>query len=86
MIVFQLLITAVQLHGPKNWRLIKEYVHGRTPIQCRDRYNNCLNPSINAAQTWSYEDDKLLLKRVNSQLEKGLMINKEKQLRIKRYF
>ncbi|XP_052673439.1 uncharacterized protein LOC128155662 [Crassostrea angulata] len=70
-----LLITAVQLHGPKNWRLIKEYVHGRTPIQCRDRYNNCLNPSINAAQTWSYEDDKLLLKRVNSQLEKGSSVS-----------
>ncbi|XP_065933024.1 uncharacterized protein [Magallana gigas] len=70
-----LLITAVQLHGPKNWRLIKEYVHGRTPIQCRDRYNNCLNPSINAAQTWTYEDDKLLLKRVNSQLEKGSSVS-----------
>lgn len=79
MIVFQLLITAVHLHGPKTWRLIKEYVPGRTSVQCRDRYNHRLNPSINASQTWTYEDDKLLLKRVNSQIEEGVMINETEE-------
>ncbi|XP_061185321.1 uncharacterized protein LOC133193413 [Saccostrea echinata] len=66
-----LLMTAVQLHGAKNWRLLQEYVPGRTALQCRDRYNHCLNPAISSPEPWTYEEDKKLLKHVYAMMETG---------------
>ncbi|XP_062572111.1 uncharacterized protein LOC134234064 [Saccostrea cucullata] len=64
-----LLMTAVQMHGAKNWRLVQEYVPGRTALQCRDRYNHCLNPAITSPEPWTYEEDKRLLKHVYTMMD-----------------
>ncbi|XP_069122390.1 snRNA-activating protein complex subunit 4-like [Argopecten irradians] len=56
------LLSAVHLHGTSNWQLIHEMVQGRSAYQCRDRYNNCLDPNLKPPSTWTYEEDKQLLK------------------------
>lgn len=70
-IMLQLLITAVNLYGAKNWSLLQEYVPGRTATQCRDRYIHCLDPSIRTPDMWTYEEDKKLLQLVNKKTEEG---------------
>jgi hypothetical protein len=40
---------SVQTHGGKNWKEIAVLVPGRTRIQCRDRWKDGLDPSINRA-------------------------------------
>jgi hypothetical protein len=40
---------AAQTHGCKNWGAIAALVPGRTKIQCRNRWYNAFNPSIDRA-------------------------------------
>jgi hypothetical protein len=40
---------AVQAHGGKNWVAIAALVPGRTKIQCKNRWHNGLDPSIDRA-------------------------------------
>ncbi|EPS66301.1 hypothetical protein M569_08471, partial [Genlisea aurea] len=47
---------AVTLLGPKTWKKIASCVPGRTQVQCRERWVNCLNPSLNLSK-WSREED-----------------------------
>nr|GMD40745.1 Myb-like protein L [Ipomoea batatas] len=44
------------LFGPKTWRKIAQYVPGRTHVQCRERWVNSLDPSLNLNQ-WTEEED-----------------------------
>ncbi|GJS73681.1 Myb domain protein 4r1 [Tanacetum coccineum] len=37
---------AVRLFGAKNWNKITKFVPGRTQVQCRERWVNCLDPSL----------------------------------------
>ncbi|KAK6920837.1 SANT/Myb domain [Dillenia turbinata] len=50
---------AVMLFGPKTWRKIAEFVPGRTGVQCRERWANCLDPSLNMDEWTEEEDSKL---------------------------
>ncbi|KAK3013277.1 hypothetical protein RJ639_008267 [Escallonia herrerae] len=50
---------AVMLFGAKNWRKIAIYVPGRTHVQCRERWVNCLDPALNLGK-WSKEEDSRL--------------------------
>ena len=45
----------------KQWRLISNFVKGRTPKQCRDRYTNYLIPGFFNGE-WSKDEDDLLIK------------------------
>jgi hypothetical protein len=52
---------AVYTHGGKNWGAISALVPGRTLIQCRHRWHNALNPSIDRANgrigKWVEDED-----------------------------
>jgi hypothetical protein len=43
-----------------NWSVVKQSVLGRTDVQCRERWVNVLDPSINATPFSPEEDEKLL--------------------------
>ncbi|KAJ4832335.1 hypothetical protein Tsubulata_027818 [Turnera subulata] len=47
---------AVMFFGPKNWDKIAQFVPGRLPPQCRERWVNCLDPSLNR-NVWTEEED-----------------------------
>lgn len=47
--------------GLGNWTKVAESMQGRTARQCRERYNNYLNPSLRHGE-WSKEEDELLFK------------------------
>ncbi|OWM62626.1 snRNA-activating protein complex subunit 4 [Punica granatum] len=53
------LIVAATLFGPKNWRKICQFVPGRTHVQCRERWVNSLDPSLNMDKWTAEEDAKL---------------------------
>lgn len=44
-----------------NWKTISQIMNGRTPRQCRERYNDYLRPNILNGK-WTDEEDQLLLK------------------------
>ncbi|KAL1554764.1 hypothetical protein AAHA92_15288 [Salvia divinorum] len=50
---------AVTLFGAKTWRKVAKCVPGRTHVQCRERWVNCLDPSIIQGE-WTREEDLLL--------------------------
>ncbi|KAL3529204.1 hypothetical protein ACH5RR_008526 [Cinchona calisaya] len=50
---------AVMLFGPKTWKKISQFVPGRTQVQCRERWVNCLDPSLNLDE-WTLEEDSKL--------------------------
>lgn len=47
---------AVRLFGAKIWNKIARFVPGRTQVQCRERWVNCLDPSLNMNE-WTEEED-----------------------------
>ncbi|GMH21387.1 hypothetical protein Nepgr_023229 [Nepenthes gracilis] len=47
---------AVTVIGPKSWHKIAQFVPGRTQVQCRERWVNCLDPSL-ITGGWTEEDD-----------------------------
>nr|GEV48089.1 myb domain protein 4r1 [Tanacetum cinerariifolium] len=47
---------AVRLFGAKNWNKITKFVPGRTQVQCRERWVNCLDPSLKVDK-WTEEED-----------------------------
>lgn len=55
-----LLQRAVQLYGAGNWTKIQRLIPGRTDMQCRERWVNILQPSINRGQFTQEETDQLL--------------------------
>ena len=58
----QLLIDAVNQFGCDDWHLICSKVPGRNPRQCRERWNNYVNPRI-ISSPWTSEEDEKLLKK-----------------------
>ena len=43
-------------HGEYCWHLVAMKIPGRTPRQCRERYNNNLKPDFITSE-WTYEED-----------------------------
>ncbi|XP_058091569.1 uncharacterized protein LOC131237684 isoform X2 [Magnolia sinica] len=50
---------AVMLFGQKTWMKIAQFVPGRTQVQCRERWVNTLDPSLNL-EPWTEEEDSKL--------------------------
>ncbi|CAI9261822.1 unnamed protein product [Lactuca saligna] len=63
---------AVKLFGAKNWNKIARFVPGRTQVQCRERWVNCLDPALNMNE-WTPEED---LKLKNAISEHGYLWSK----------
>ncbi|XP_072521117.1 snRNA-activating protein complex subunit 4 isoform X2 [Salminus brasiliensis] len=55
----ELLLKAVEKHGPKEWWKIRMEVPGRTDNACRDRYLDCLRDDVRRG-AWSDEEVELL--------------------------
>ena len=53
------LLKLVQENGNKNWGMISKLMGTRNPRQCRERWNNYLNPELRKDK-WSPEEDELL--------------------------
>lgn len=51
----------VETHGPRSWSLIANQLKGRIGKQCRERWHNHLDPSINKGK-WTDEEDQLIIK------------------------
>nr|CAB3476877.1 unnamed protein product [Digitaria exilis] len=50
----------VALHGPQNWNLIAEKLHGRSGKSCRLRWFNQLDPRINRRAFSEEEEERLM--------------------------
>src|SRR5262249_5834692 len=50
----------VHEYGPKRWAEIASHLVGRIGKQCRERWHNHLNPSINKA-SWTGDEDAILV-------------------------
>ena len=55
-----LMIQLVQQYGTRHWGNIGKALTGRTGKQCRERWHNQLDPSINKAP-WTQEEEELLI-------------------------
>uniref|UniRef100_A0A7N0V7C5 Uncharacterized protein n=1 Tax=Kalanchoe fedtschenkoi TaxID=63787 RepID=A0A7N0V7C5_KALFE len=51
---------SVKLFGAKCWSKIAQFVPGRTQVQCRERWVNCLDPSLNW-DPWTEDEDLKLM-------------------------
>lgn len=56
----KLLLKLTKSHGAKGWSKIATHFGSKSAKQCRDRWHNQLNPSINNSP-WSIEEDELLI-------------------------
>lgn len=56
----QLLTEWVNKNGPRKWNQCCEYIHGRSGKQCREHWNNCLNPGLVKGE-WTAEEDFLIM-------------------------
>lgn len=57
------LVELVAINGPRKWSKIAQGMDGRTGRQCRDRFQNYLNPRI-AVREWTAAEDQLLIQKV----------------------
>lgn len=57
----EIIIQYVQENGTRNWRNLCSLLPGRIGKQCRERWRNHLDPSINHSP-WTEEEDELLIK------------------------
>jgi hypothetical protein len=53
------IVTFVREHGDKDWAKLALLLEGRTGKQCRERYKNHLDDSVNHA-SWTPQEDRLL--------------------------
>ncbi|XP_034721630.1 myb-related protein A-like, partial [Etheostoma cragini] len=49
----------VQKYGVKRWSLIAKHLHSRNGKQCRERWHNHLNPTVNKS-SWTLEEDAII--------------------------
>ncbi|WJX35764.1 hypothetical protein P8452_23714 [Trifolium repens] len=54
------IIDLVNKYGPKKWSTIAQHLPGRIGKQCRERWHNHLNPSINK-EAWTQEEELALI-------------------------
>ncbi|KAI8850267.1 Homeodomain-like protein [Chytridium lagenaria] len=57
----QLLLNAVRRHGRGNWSIISNDIPDRTGVQCRERFENVLNPELRKEEFSEDELQKLML-------------------------
>ncbi|GAB2275685.1 hypothetical protein Dimus_010439 [Dionaea muscipula] len=54
------IIQLVEEFGPKKWSTIAQHLPGRIGKQCRERWHNHLNPSINK-EAWTQDEELILI-------------------------
>ncbi|CAN0907093.1 Transcription factor MYB3R-4 [Linum grandiflorum] len=59
----EIIVAMVRKYGPKKWSTIAQHLPGRIGKQCRERWHNHLNPSINK-EAWT-QDEELALVRAH---------------------
>jgi hypothetical protein len=59
-----LLADAVARYGTTDWSVIAKEIPNRNARQCRERWNNYVNPMLNDGP-WTEEEDQLLIQKVN---------------------
>ncbi|OHT14721.1 Myb-like DNA-binding domain containing protein [Tritrichomonas foetus] len=59
----QKLLHFVQEFGSKNWKEIANRMPGRSIRQCRERYKYFLSPESSNRNSWSFEEDNLLIQK-----------------------
>ncbi|XP_044463925.1 transcription factor MYB3R-1 [Mangifera indica] len=57
----EIIIELVNKFGPKKWSTIAQHLPGRIGKQCRERWHNHLNPSINK-EAWTQEEELALIR------------------------
>lgn len=50
----------IEKNGPKHWEQCGQFIHGRSGKQCREHWNNCLNPELIKGE-WTVEEDFLIM-------------------------
>lgn len=50
-------------YGANQWEFIAQMMPGRTARQCRDRYQNYLNPKFTSNE-WAIDEDELLMEKL----------------------
>jgi hypothetical protein len=58
-----MLVESVRIHGISNWSVVASALPGRNPRQCRDRWENYVNPDL-TQQEWTDLEDALLLQQI----------------------
>ncbi|XP_077539279.1 snRNA-activating protein complex subunit 4-like isoform X2 [Haemaphysalis longicornis] len=75
-----MLVAAVEAHG-EHWTRVKDFVPGRTALQCRDRYMNVFAGNFTIGK-WSPEEDSRLIELVKAYGPgKWAMISREMEIR-----
>ena len=54
------LVSLIRAHGANQWANIAKEIPGRVGKQCRERWQNHLNPDVNRAAEWSEEEERAL--------------------------
>ncbi|KAF7830132.1 transcription factor MYB3R-1-like [Senna tora] len=57
----EIIIDLVNKYGPKKWSTIAQHLPGRIGKQCRERWHNHLNPTINK-EAWTQEEELALIR------------------------
>ncbi|WCJ29829.1 myb domain protein 3r-4 [Euphorbia peplus] len=57
----EIIIEMVNRYGPKKWSTIAQHLPGRIGKQCRERWHNHLNPSINK-EAWTQQEELALIR------------------------
>ncbi|KAL3498418.1 hypothetical protein ACH5RR_041150 [Cinchona calisaya] len=57
----EIIVELVNKYGPKKWSTIAQHLQGRIGKQCRERWHNHLNPSINR-EAWTQEEELALIR------------------------
>ncbi|KAJ7958587.1 myb-related protein 3R-1 [Quillaja saponaria] len=57
----EIIIELVNKFGPKKWSTIAQHLPGRIGKQCRERWHNHLNPSINK-EAWTQDEELALIR------------------------
>ena len=50
----------IKQNGPRKWEQCGKFIHGRSGKQCREHWNNCLNPELIKGE-WTIEEDFLIM-------------------------
>ena len=50
----------IEKNGPNKWEQCGRFIHGRSGKQCREHWNNCLNPTL-VKGDWTAEEDFLIM-------------------------
>lgn len=56
------LLCRLSTPGNHRWAKIAEVMPGRTAKQCRERYNNHVDPAIKKDKVWTEEEDELVMR------------------------